>query len=187
MLLVYCTLTDQLLDLTSLFSWNTKQLFVYITATYPSKKVGVPDSEAVIWDAIVPSDYAPWHENQYIHPTLKGTKPKKSKDKSVSKAYPDGKSPGIVKLSGQKPKYQITDVSGKIAERENATLHLHWNVQPWVGAMLWTNKADLGRWSGLKDGVSESFQFPALKVASAVKKEELKTETGGERNRGSPA
>lgn len=91
-----------------------------------------------------------------------------------------------MKLSNQKPKYQITDISGKIAERENATLNLHWNVQPWVGAMVWTNKADIGRWAGLGGGISEGFEFPALK-GSPVKKDELKTETGGEKNRGSPA
>lgn len=174
-------------DLTSLFHWNTKQIFLYITASYPSSSPStIPPSEAVIWDAIIPSDYSPLHPNTYIHPTSKTTSKSKSKSKSKGKPYPAGASPGIVRLSNQKPKYQITDVSGKIAERTNATLNLHWNIQPWVGALVWTNTKSYGRWEGLKGG-ADAFAFPALKGSETVKKEDLKTETGGERNRGSPA
>lgn len=90
-------------------------------------------------------------------------------------------------MSNSKPKYQITDITGKIAERTNATLTLKWNVQPWVGAMIWTNRNTYGMWKGLKGGV-DKFDFAALPGATeTIKKEELKTETGGERNRGSPA
>ena len=124
-----------------------------------------------------------------MHPTAKGAKPYKKgkKSKQIAKAYPEGGRPGIVKLNTQRPKYQITDVTGKIAERENATLTLHWNVQPWVGALTWTNTRNIGRWAGLKGGQSEQFAFPPLKGTESVKKDDLKTETGGERNRGSPA
>ncbi len=172
--------------MTSLFKWNTKQIVLYITASYPSSSPStIPSSEAVIWDAIIPSDFARSHANTYLHPTTSKTKPSK-KSKQKGKPYPEGASPGIVRLSNQKPKYQITDVSGKIAERTNATLNLHWNIQPWVGALVWTNTKTYGRWEGLKGGVS-GFEFPALKGSETVKKEELRTETGGERNRGSPA
>lgn len=161
---------------------------MYITASYPSSSPDtVPPSEAVIWDAIIPSDFSPWHQNTYIHPSTKSSSRKKSsKSKRTGKAYPEGGSPGIVRLSDQKPKYQITDVSGKMAERANATLSLHWNVQPWVGAMVWTNRNTYGRWQGLNGGM-DGFEFPSLKGSETVKKEDLKTETGGERNRGSPA
>lgn len=173
-------------DLSSLFNWNTKQVFVYITASYPSSSPGkVPDSEAIVWDAIIPSNLAPWHQNTYIHPTPKKTKTKTKAKKKTGKAYPAGTEPGIIRLSEQKPKYQITDYSGKMAERSNATLTLHWNVQPWVGALVWTNKATIGRWTGLEGGEAH-FDFPALK-GGEVKKEDLKTEKGGERNRGMPA
>lgn len=39
-------------DLTPLFTWNTKQVFVYVTATYPGKS---PDSSNVVtvWDRIL--------------------------------------------------------------------------------------------------------------------------------------
>lgn len=176
-------------DLTSLFNWNTKQIFLYITASYPSSSPNtIPRSEAVIWDAIIPADNAPFHPNTYVHPTSKSTTRSKrdAKTRKTMKAYPDGGSPGIVKLSNSKPKYQITDVTGKIAERTNATLSLHWNIQPWVGALVWTNRNTYGRWNGLKGGL-DKFDFPALKSSETVKKEDLKTETGGERNRGSPA
>lgn len=182
---------DVLIDLTTLFNWNTKQIFLYITASYPSSSPStVPSSEAIIWDAIIPASYAPWHQNTYIHPPLKDAKvPKKKannkKNRNSNLAYPAGTSPGIVRLDAQKPKYQITDVSGKIADRSNATLTLHWNVQPWVGALVWDNQETFGRWQGLKGGIAK-FAFPKLK-GTEVKKEELRTETGGERNRGSPA
>lgn len=68
-----------------------------------------------------------------------------------------------------------------MAERGNATLTLHWNVQPWVGLLTWTNRKTYGRWEGLKGGESEVFEFPAIKVAGeGAKKEDLKTEKGRE-------
>lgn len=103
----------------------------------------------------------------------------------AGKAYPEGTGPGIIRLQDQKPKYQVTDATGKMAEREFATLTLHWNVQPWVGLLTWTNFNTYGRWQGLQGGISEVFNFPSIK--EAVKKEDLKTETGGESNRGKPA
>ncbi|KAI5850392.1 signal peptidase 22kDa subunit [Morchella snyderi] len=39
-------------DLESLFNWNTKQVFTYISASYPGSKFS--ENEAVIWDAILP-------------------------------------------------------------------------------------------------------------------------------------
>lgn len=175
-------------DLSSLFNWNTKQVFLYITATYPSStSSSAPASEAVIWDAIIPAHDAPWHANTYIHPDPKtkskssaASKSKAAKKKLGAKAYPPGAKPGILRLPGQKPKYQITDATGKLGGRENATLTLKWNVQPYVGFLTWTNTASIGRWSGLKGGRSASFDFPELASAEGVKKEDLKTEKGGE-------
>ncbi|KAK3621339.1 Signal peptidase complex subunit [Elasticomyces elasticus] len=174
-------------DLSTLFNWNTKQVFAYITASYPSDSpASIPESEAVVWDAVIPAKNAPEHHNTYIHPTKSTARPKTKKERlSLNKAYPPGKEPGILKLDKQKPKYQITDVSGKIAERNNATLTLHWNVQPWVGALVWDNRRTVGRWQGLKGGEA-AFEFPPLKATEA-KKEDLKTATGKEKNRGSPA
>ncbi|TKA46519.1 hypothetical protein B0A54_02351 [Friedmanniomyces endolithicus] len=176
-------------DLSTLFNWNTKQIFAYITASYPSSDPStIPRSEAIIWDAVIPATNAPAHPNTYIHPSLSqsNARPKTKADRlAAQKPYPPGKEPGILKLASQKPKYQINDVSGRIAERANATLTLHWNVQPWVGALVWDSRGTLGRWQGLRGGMA-GFDFPALK-GTEVKKEELRTETGGERNRGSPA
>ncbi|KAK1067538.1 Signal peptidase complex subunit [Friedmanniomyces endolithicus] len=176
-------------DLSTLFNWNTKQIFAYITASYPSSDPStIPRSEAIIWDAVIPATNAPAHPNTYIHPSLSQSNapPKTKADRlAAQKPYPPGKAPGILKLASQKPKYQINDVSGRIAERANATLTLHWNVQPWVGALVWDSRGTLGRWQGLRGGMA-GFDFQALK-GTEVKKEELRTETGGERNRGSPA
>lgn len=49
------------------------------------------------------------------------------------------------------------------------TLEVGWNVQPWVGALLWTQHKSFGRWSGLKGGRSKAFDFPALKGKAAAK------------------
>jgi hypothetical protein len=184
-------------DLSSLFNWNTKQVFLYITASYPSSSPStIPPSEAVIWDAIIPADDAPAHPNTYVHPDRKAKKtPAASKNKKKAgkkatkgKPYPAGTKPGILRLGSQKPKYQITDVSGKIASRGNATLTLHWNIQPYVGALTWSSyspiaKAVAFRWKDLVGGKSETFEFPPLLSAENVKKEDLKTEKGGEAHR----
>lgn len=68
----------------------------------------------------------------------------------------------MLKLKNQKPKYQISDVSGKMAELQNATLVVGWNVQPWVGALQWDGWST-GGWMGGKDGRSKAFDFPELK------------------------
>ncbi|KAI9686710.1 MAG: hypothetical protein M1822_002769 [Bathelium mastoideum] len=193
-------------DLSSLFSWNTKQVFLYITTTFPSTSSREPPSQAVIWDAILPSKHAPWHYNQYIHPPTSSAPPSSSSSSSKSKPKPKstGKpapqnpedyNPGLLQLSGQRPKYQITVPSGRVASTKNATLELNWNVQPWVGALTWTNRQDWGVWKGLRGGRSKSFDFPALKGSEAAaagtgaKKQggDLKTEKGAEGNRGKPA
>ncbi|RPB02352.1 signal peptidase 22 kDa subunit [Choiromyces venosus 120613-1] len=43
-------------DLSSLFNWNTKQVFAYVSASYPGSKYTT--NEAVIWDTILPSHSA---------------------------------------------------------------------------------------------------------------------------------
>ncbi|KAF2276442.1 signal peptidase 22 kDa subunit [Westerdykella ornata] len=178
-------------DLSTLFNWNTKQVFVYVKAVYPSHKPGLPDSEAIIWDAILPSASAPWHQNHYIHPSPKGSqkKPKKNskdnKGKSQAEAWPHGQ--GILHLTNQRPKYQITDFSGKLANRTSVRLELGWNVQPWVGALVWENKRDFGMWKALEGGVSERFNLPAIgkkvdgrKLEMEKGKEGHRLEVGGE-------
>lgn len=175
-------------DLSSLYNWNTKQVFVYITAKYPSETPSEPMTEAVIWDAILPSLSEPWHHNQYIH--FKPTP--SSSSRRAKQKKPSTETPGMLKLKNQKPKYVITDSTGKIAERANATLELNWNVQPWVGALTWTNKRNYGFWKGLKGGITKTFEFPALKKkegesAGGAKKEDLATEKGAEANKGKPS
>lgn len=167
-----------LIDLSSLFNWNTKQVFVWITATYPSSLPTAPPSQAIIWDSIINSysqlhPYTPfdaWKDLPFVG-TIKAPA-KKSKSSSKKKApEPEPEpTPGIIKLKNSKPKYQITDVSGKLASQGNVTLELGWNVQPWVGALTWTAKEGqgFGRWKGLKGGRSEAFHLPALKGKSAT-------------------
>jgi hypothetical protein len=177
--------------LSTLFGWNTKQVFLYLVATWPSTtNSSAPPTEAVIWDAILPAKLAPWHQNQWIHPSpaphpkpSKGRKSRAKKDDT--QVYGGKKQPGIVKLSNQRPKYQITDPTGRIANVEGATLDLRWNVQPWVGPLVWTNSKDLFMWKGLKGGKTEVFAFPELKGQG--QKPDTDTVKGGEANRGKPA
>jgi len=168
-------------DLKSLFSWNTKQVFIYLKAVYPSTKAGQPASEAIIWDAILAADSAPWHQNHYNHPFPKSKpKPKpKSKSKPQEKKSESPYPPGELHLTSQRPKYQITDISGKLQNRTDVILELGWNVQPWVGALTWANKRTYGAWEGLKGGFSEPFDFPEV----GKKMKDLDTEKGKEGHR----
>ena len=86
--------------------------------------------------------------------------------------------PGIIKLKNAKPKYQITDISGRISEQTNITLEIGWNVQPWVGALTWTmgEGQELGRWKGVEGGKSKTFDMPPLKGKSASSETVVRTE-----------
>ncbi|KAL8738073.1 MAG: hypothetical protein Q9181_001097 [Wetmoreana brouardii] len=156
-------------DLTSLFNWNTKQLFVWVAATYPAITPSEPPSQAIIWDAIINSEAqknpsTPFTiYSSYVNPSKKSAKarrPSKSKQQDVELA------PGLIRLKNSKPKYQITDISGQLHGTSNVTLEVGWNVQPWVGALTWTigEGNDWGRWQRLKGGRSKAFDMPALKL-----------------------
>ncbi|KIV92361.1 hypothetical protein PV10_06808 [Exophiala mesophila] len=159
-------------DLSSLFTWNTKQLFVYVTANYPSSKDGKGGmSEAVIWDSIISAPSTPysWQNlKQTYFSTKKATKSKSRKGSNLKSTSKEIVKPGVIALKNVKPKYQITDPSGVLSERGNATLQVSWNVQPWVGALVW-DKGILGnrvaKWEVGKQGQSGVFEFPALKGA----------------------
>jgi Signal peptidase subunit len=206
-------------DLSALFNWNTKQVFVYVSVEYPSAtppstglgkdgeqgtlptttKLGM--NKAVIWDTIIPAPATRWSfqnvRERYFPAKLK---PAGARKRSTSKSSGKEKEkttdvvkPGLLTLKNQKPKYQITDPSGVISSRPNATLTLSWNVQPWVGPLLW----DIGmlqdknggsveqswnlpflryRWSGLPR--SETFEFPPLEGAAQKTPEVVKDREG---------
>jgi signal peptidase complex subunit 3 len=198
-------------DLSGLFGWNTKQVFVYVSAEYPAQDAvglgqdggeGSPAGEggmsgvnkAVIWDVIIPAPATRWSfanvRERYFPKKLakgstkKGVKTAKSnnRDKANTRTTDIAK-PGLLTLKNQKPKYQITDPSGVISSRRNATLTLSWNVQPWVGPLLWDRgmledkNGPAGakgswnlpflkyQWKGGSLPRSDSFDFPPLKGA----------------------
>lgn len=63
-------------------------------------------------------------------------------------------------------------------------LELGWNVQPWVGALLWEHTLmDVGLWQRLMGGKSEVFDFPAIGAKGMPKKKDLETEKGHEGHR----
>ncbi|KIW99316.1 uncharacterized protein Z519_00979 [Cladophialophora bantiana CBS 173.52] len=156
-------------DLSSLFTWNTKQLFVYVTANYPGGKNGKGGmSEAVIWDTIIPAMSTPysWENLKQTYFPDKKSKSKSRKASNTKSKTKDLVKPGVISLKNQKPKYQITDPSGVISERGNVTLQVSWNVQPWVGALVWDKGylgGRVGKWEPGNVGRSETFEFPPLK------------------------
>ncbi|KAH7166011.1 signal peptidase subunit-domain-containing protein [Dactylonectria macrodidyma] len=147
-------------DLSSLFTWNTKQLFVYVTAEWPG--LGNATNEAVIWDSIITNPSADHLQN--IGPVAMKKLKRSAEGKSIDPSR------GLLKLRNQKPKYQITHPSGKIAEKEDVALKLHYNVQPWVGLLTWNQDQDTGLWKKLAGGTSESFNLPGLKKKDTPKK-----------------
>lgn len=85
-----------------------------------------------------------------------------AKNKNKKKAEANA-NPGVLRLRGQKSKYQIGDITGKMAERPDVTLNVGWNVQPWVGLLWWSPRSGaIPRTTG-NAGVSKPFDFPALK------------------------
>ncbi|KAL7625663.1 hypothetical protein AAE478_004883 [Parahypoxylon ruwenzoriense] len=147
-------------DLSSLFTWNTKQLFVYVTAEWPALPAGGTNqtNKAVIWDTIITSPSADHLSN--LGPAALRKLRKQSAGKSVDPNR------GKLVLKNQKPKYQITHPSGRIASTADVILRVHYNAQPWVGVLTWNQDADLGLWRKLAGGVSAAFELPALKTAA---------------------
>ncbi|KAI3004526.1 hypothetical protein CBS147346_4868 [Aspergillus niger] len=158
-------------DLTPLFNWNTKQLFVYVYATYPSdpsNPTTSAPSHSVIWDTIIPAPESPYSFNalrEKFFPSASSANKKRStmKTSTTSKTAKKASEPGKLRLRDQRAKYSIGDVSGKMAERENVTLSVGWNVQPWVGALWWAPETGGAMRTKGDVGTSKAFGLPALK------------------------
>ncbi|KAM0335756.1 hypothetical protein ACHAQA_000806 [Verticillium albo-atrum] len=143
-------------DLSDLFTWNTKQVFVYVTAEWPAAAGQNATNQAVIWDQIITSPSSDHLAN------LGPVSMRKLKASAAGKSVDPAR--GRLKLKNQKPKYQITHPTGRLAETDNVLLRLHYNVQPWVGLLTWNQDVDLGVWKALKGGTSKFFRLPAIKT-----------------------
>jgi hypothetical protein len=99
--------------------------------------------------------------------TKRAGKKGKASKKTVKNVKTEEAQSGVLRLKGQKAKYQISDITGRLAERGNVTLSVGWNVQPWVGALLWAPAT--GAWPRTGGSIvsSEAFDFPALKGKKA--------------------
>jgi signal peptidase complex subunit 3 len=153
-------------DLSTLFTWNTKQLFVYVTAEWPSAGGSGSgqnaSNQAVIWDSIITAPSADHLAN------LGPVGMKKLKRSAEGKSIDPSR--GKLTLKNQRPKYQITHPSGKVAEQEDVVLRLHYNVQPWVGLLTWNQDVDFWKWQTLKNNLSKKFALPAIKKKKEEKK-----------------
>ncbi|KAJ5995646.1 Signal peptidase 22kDa subunit [Penicillium waksmanii] len=165
-------------DLSPLYNWNTKQVFVYVYASYSSSDnpdSSLRQSEAVIWDAIIPAPPSPYSFDAlkekvlpHLPASITGSAGKKAKRSSKASAKKNqnkkvDEQPGVLRLRGQKAKYQISDITGRLAGRQNVTLAVGWNVQPWVGALWWAPATGAVPRTEGNVGRSEAFEFPALK------------------------
>lgn len=56
------------------------------------------------------------------------------------------------------------------------TLQLHYNVQPWVGLLTWTQGDSFGGWKAMDGGRSDAFEFPALKGKKPEARKEQESE-----------
>ncbi|TQS38810.1 hypothetical protein Golomagni_00676 [Golovinomyces magnicellulatus] len=155
-------------DLSSLFNWNTKQLFVYVTASWPNSTSTEVCNEAVIWDTIITNPSADHLLN--VGPATLKKLVASSKGRSIDPRRCSHSSiRGKLNLKNQKAKYQITSPTGKVAELDNMVLKLNYNVQPWVGALTWTPQLEFWRWKKLDGGVSAPFKLPAIKAKGNAK------------------
>ncbi|EHA55752.1 hypothetical protein MCOR27_003444 [Pyricularia oryzae] len=156
-------------DLSSLFTWNTKQVFVYVTAEWDERGSSrssdssnvTAANQAVIWDSIITSPSSDHLANLGPH-TLKKLK-KSAQGKTIDPSR------GILKLKNQRPKYQITHPTGKLAQTPEVRLRLHYNVQPWVGVLAWNQVRDIAKWKAMDKGLSKPFPLPAIKVKETPK------------------
>ena len=82
----------------------------------------------------------------------------------VDGAFTNDDHRGKIELRNQKPKYQITSPTGELANTENVVLKVHYNIQPWVGALTWTPQINFWKWKKQVGGISKTFRFPALKA-----------------------
>lgn len=117
--------------------------------------------EAVIWDTIITNPSADHLSN------LGPASLKKLKKSAVGKTIAPDR--GLLKLKNERPKYQITHPSGKMADLKDVTLKLNYNVQPWFGLLTWNYNTNVGFWEKLKGGISERFVLPAVKQKDAPK------------------
>lgn len=101
-----------------------------------------------------------------------------AKSAKAAKSKKEALAPGVLRLRGQKGKYQISDISGRLAERQNVTLHVGWNVQPWVGALLWAPGTGAAPRTEGTIVSSEPFDFPAVKDNRKAAAEKRAKEAG---------
>jgi signal peptidase complex subunit 3 len=111
-------------DLTPLFDWNVKQLFVYLTAQYTTPKHEV--NEVVLWDTIIKrADVLPFLDSPASDDDTASD--------ALSKRRPGN--PASLELRGSHTKYYMWDEGNGLVGNPNVTLVLSWNIVPHAGRL----------------------------------------------------
>ncbi|KAL3957573.1 hypothetical protein ACCO45_008151 [Purpureocillium lilacinum] len=142
-------------------------VFVYVTADWPAAAGANATNSAVIWDTIITNPSADHLKN--IGPLAMKKLKKSAEGKTIDPSR------GLLKLRNQRPKYQITHPSGKIAQAQDVTLKIHYNVQPWVGLLTWNMDKDIYQWKTMAGGLSDKFTLPAIKSKDNKSKSKSKS------------
>ncbi|ODQ65201.1 signal peptidase 22 kDa subunit [Nadsonia fulvescens var. elongata DSM 6958] len=110
-------------DLTPLFNWNTKQLFVYLTAEYDGDRPDI-SNKVIFWDQIITD-----------------------------------KKDAVLDYHNLASLYSVYDTTNSFNQR-NATIRLEWNIQPYVGWLIYGET--------VIDGI-KTINFPAVEGAKKRK------------------
>lgn len=142
-------------DFSSLFTWNTKQVFIFVSALWPNASSTKVSNEAIIWDSIITNPSADHLLN--VGPATLKKIIASSKGKSIDPRR------GRIQYKNQRAKYQLTSPTGKISGLDNVVLKVHYNVQPWVGLLTWTPQIEFWNWKKMDGGESSPFALTNAK------------------------
>lgn len=131
-------------DLRAAWHWNVKQLFVYLVLEYPGLDTSSASAKAAL----------SVDEKKTIADLPLSSKPHgvfATNEVVVWDRIVQSRRESKFKTGKLRNKYALGDIAGVFAGR-NATMSLHWNIQPHVGALQWFSDA-MGFGKGGKTGV----------------------------------
>lgn len=117
-------------DLRSIFSWNTKQLFVYVQAEYETEDN--KRNEIVLWDSIIQQKVRGRSLGQQLGQAWRRFACEVCMVCIMCNVWLGLQDKALIKLKGHKTKYAFID-QGKNLRGRDVNLTLVWSVMPKVG------------------------------------------------------